>query len=225
MTITDAADLALVAFLDENPLLARGFCLSIGQEGRFRAEALVEPTTAPMAEVVRHVARMAPSVLVLDPSRMDTPPDESARLLRAAVPELRLVAYVAEGRPDLARACVEAGFHAFLPKTVEPAQLVRALIVVLDGGVYLDKAFGRALLDAPDAVPADGACDCLSVRERLVLGLLARGLSHKQAAAELEISPKTVDTYKARGMRKLALADRGELVAFALRNGWLDQTA
>jgi DNA-binding NarL/FixJ family response regulator len=48
------------------------------------------------------------------------------------------------------------------------------------------------------------------------------GLSHKQIAAELGLSHKTVDTYRARGVRKLGLADRGELVRFALKQGWLE---
>jgi two-component system response regulator NreC len=61
----------------------------------------------------------------------------------------------------------------------------------------------------------------LSPREEEVLRLLAQGLSHKEVAEKLGISEKTVATYRERGMEKLGLASRSELLRYAARKGWI----
>lgn len=72
--------------------------------------------------------------------------------------------------------------------------------------------------DAED--PTDGTLD-LSERETEVAKLIARGYSHKQIAAGMQVSVKTVETYKARLMRKLGLRSRVDLVQHAYERGWL----
>ncbi|MFN4073613.1 MAG: response regulator transcription factor [Thermus sp.] len=61
----------------------------------------------------------------------------------------------------------------------------------------------------------------LSPREEEVLRLLAQGLSHKEVAEALAISEKTVATYRERGMEKLGLKSRSELLRYAVKRGWL----
>ena len=76
---------------------------------------------------------------------------------------------------------------------------------------YLD---AEAAADAP-------APDVLSDREREVLMRIAQGFSNKEIAAELALSVKTVETYKARVSEKLALRSRVDMVRYAARQGWL----
>ena len=52
--------------------------------------------------------------------------------------------------------------------------------------------------------------------------LIAAGLSNKEVAAQLELSVKTVESYKARSLEKLGLTSRADLVRYALQRGWLD---
>jgi DNA-binding NarL/FixJ family response regulator len=64
----------------------------------------------------------------------------------------------------------------------------------------------------------------LSERETDVLKLTAAGYSHKQIAAQLHVSIKSVETYKARGMERLGFQSRVQLVRYALSMGWLDRS-
>ncbi|MBB5048776.1 DNA-binding NarL/FixJ family response regulator [Rhodopseudomonas rhenobacensis] len=64
----------------------------------------------------------------------------------------------------------------------------------------------------------------LSAREHEVLRLAAVGHSNKTIAEKLQIGPKSVETYKARGMTKLGFHDRVEVVRFAHSMGWLDES-
>jgi DNA-binding NarL/FixJ family response regulator len=59
----------------------------------------------------------------------------------------------------------------------------------------------------------------LSSRERQVLQLLAEGLSVGDISAKLSLSPKTVETYRARMMQKLGIADLASLIRFAIQQG------
>ena len=61
----------------------------------------------------------------------------------------------------------------------------------------------------------------LSPREEDVLRHTAQGLSNKEIGGRLEISTKTVETYKARAVEKLALRSRSDIVRYAARRGWL----
>ena len=64
--------------------------------------------------------------------------------------------------------------------------------------------------------------DELSEREAEVVRLIARGFSNKEIAAQLGLSSKTVETYKARSLEKLGLSSRSDLVSYAVQRGWLD---
>jgi DNA-binding NarL/FixJ family response regulator len=147
--------------------------------------------------------------------------EELARHLLASAPELQMVAYSSDPTLSLARTCIELGFRAFIPKSADASQLTSALTAVANGGMYVDRRFAAALLPIVETVEEQSSGQ-LSAREEEILRRIALGLSHKQIATELGLSHKTVDTYRARGMRKLGLADRGELVRYALTRGWLE---
>jgi DNA-binding NarL/FixJ family response regulator len=100
---------------------------------------------------------------------------------------------------------------------------VRAIRAVAAGGLFLDPAIASKAL-APTAEPALSAGHVLlSPREEDVLRHTARGLSNKEIAAQLEISTKTVETYKARAIEKLALRTRSEIVRYGAGRGWLTE--
>jgi two-component system response regulator NreC len=105
-----------------------------------------------------------------------------------------------------------AGGYALLRASAE--ELMRAVRAVAAGGTYLDPAVAHALAAVP-------AADELSEREVQTLRLVARGYSNKEIAAQMCVSAKTVDTYKARGLKKLGLEGRVDVVRLAVRQGWL----
>ena len=84
------------------------------------------------------------------------------------------------------------------------------------------KALARQLKASPAGLAAHSAE--LSEREREVLTLLARGYSNREIAGDLSLSVKTVETYKVRVGEKLGLRSRAEMVQYALRQGWLNET-
>ena len=119
----------------------------------------------------------------------------------------------------------EAGVGYVLKRSAAQ-ELVHALRTVAAGGIYLDPSLAGKVVGtlvgkrgAKDVVPGGE----LSEREEEVVRLIAQGYSNKEIAARLEISVKTVETYKARSLQKLGLHSRADLVRYALQQGWLQQ--
>ncbi len=87
-----------------------------------------------------------------------------------------------------------------------------------DGAFFNPVVAGYIMSSADEA---KGGASALSERELLVTRLIALGYSNKEIAGRLNLSVKTVETYKARAMAKLELGTGADLMRHAIRNGWL----
>jgi DNA-binding NarL/FixJ family response regulator len=121
---------------------------------------------------------------------------------------------------------MQAGARGYLLKRSAADELVRAIRAIADGGVYLDPAIAeKALLFPPgdQSPPAKASHLDLTPRENEVLRFIAQGFSNKEIAARLDVSVKTVETHKSRGVEKLGLFTRADIVRYGVSQGWLDQ--
>ncbi len=120
-------------------------------------------------------------------------------------------------------AAMGAGASGFLDKGVDPEVLLDAIRVVAAGDALLTPKATRALLASigdPSPVTVDEeAVRHLTSREREVVGLVGRGLSNDEIAAELYLSPLTAKTHVSRAMTKLHARDRAQLVSMAFKTG------
>jgi DNA-binding NarL/FixJ family response regulator len=104
--------------------------------------------------------------------------------------------------------------------------LVQAIRAVMVGGLYIDPAIvGRVFAGKRKSarlVTDQKVSPALTDREGEVLKLAALGFTNKEIASRLDIGVKSVETYKARGLEKLGLKTRAELVRYASGQGWLN---
>ncbi|MBI5084936.1 MAG: response regulator transcription factor [Acidobacteria bacterium] len=113
---------------------------------------------------------------------------------------------------------LRAGAQGYLLKTSTSTQLLDCLEQVLDGGIYVSPAVDLQSLFSPDRRAAsEDPLGRLSAREYQVFTLLVEGVRAKEIAARLELSPKTVDTYRSNLMKKLDIHDIPGLVKFAIQ--------
>ncbi|HYO86573.1 MAG TPA: response regulator transcription factor [Dermatophilaceae bacterium] len=118
-------------------------------------------------------------------------------------------------------AVIRAGARGYVTKTISPSDLVSAIRRVADGDAVFSPRLAGFVLDAFGAAAGEVAeideeLDRLSVREREVMRLIARGYQYKEVAKELFISVKTVETHVSSVLRKLQLSSRHELTAWAM---------
>ncbi len=120
---------------------------------------------------------------------------------------------------------LEAGGSGYVRKSSAHTDLLDAIRMVARGEVFLDPAATKTLLKGYLGRVSLGEeldlGEVLSERERKVVKLTAEGHTALQAGEILSLSPKTIETYRHRAMQKLGLANRAELVQYALRAGLL----
>lgn len=119
---------------------------------------------------------------------------------------------------------LRAGAGGFLLKDAEPAELLHGIRVVAAGDALLSPSVTRRVVEAFSRRPAPvspppALLEELTDREREVVGLVGRGLSNDDIAAELFISTATARTHVSRAMGKIGARDRAQMVVFAYEAG------
>ena len=176
-------------------------------------------------EGVDEVRKLKPSVVVMDLSMPGSSGLEATRRIAALGLDAKVLVLTVHAEEEYLVPVLEAGASGYLTKTSADRDLIDAIKIIARGEVYLPPKATKLLLQRyKDSEAEDGAgVNDLSSREQEVLALTAEGYSSREIGKKLFISPKTVDTYRARIMDKLGLNHRSELVRFALKVGLLKQ--
>ena len=175
-------------------------------------------------EAIEQAARLKPDVVVMDLSMPGAGGLEATRMIAGRPGSPKVLVLTMHAEEDYLMPVLEAGGSGFVRKTSADVDLTRAIRTVASDEVFLYPTSASLLLRRYK-VKATGEEDDplrqLSERERDVLSMTAEGFSSREIGEKLFISPKTVDTYRARVMEKLELTHRSELVRFALETGLL----
>jgi DNA-binding NarL/FixJ family response regulator len=178
------------------------------------------------AAALNLIAELTPDVAVLDISMPDINGVELARRLAISCPSVKVLALTVHEDRAYLSSLLQSGARGYLLKRSAADELIRALRAIANGGTYLDPAIAEKALGGTTARSGDShtvPTEELSPREANVLRLTAQGFSNKEIAAKLEVSVKTVETYKARACEKLALHTRAQIVRYGVAQGWLAQ--
>jgi len=171
-------------------------------------------------DAVRDALDLKPDVVVMDITMPDLNGLEAVNLLREKRSGVRVVMLSMHSSSQHVYHAFEAGAAGYLLKEAAGEELVTALRAVCSGRRYLSRALGELDRDVPTLARSRASpIDSLSARERQVLQLVVEGYSSTDIAAQIHLSPKSVDTYRSRLMKKLGVADLPALVKFAVQHG------
>ena len=167
-----------------------------------------------------------PDVVLMDVRMPELDGLETLRLITAdpALTGVRVIVLTTFELDEYVFAALSAGASGFVLKDGEPAELLRAVRVVAEGGSLLSPTVTRRVIEhftagpARRTAPRAGVAD-LTEREREVVAWVATGRSNDEIAAALVVSPATVRTHVSRAMLKLHARDRAQLVVFAIESG------
>jgi DNA-binding NarL/FixJ family response regulator len=172
----------------------------------------------------QQVMEMKPDVVVMDVSMPGLTGSQATERLKKECPSVKVLALTVHEDKGYIRQLLAAGAAGYVLKRAAPEELVHAIRVVAAGGVYLDPTMAGKVVGGfvqRNAQDNSATSMALSDRETEVAQLTAAGHSNKEIATRLELSVKTVETYRARGMEKLGLQTRADLVRYAVQQGWL----
>ena len=155
-------------------------------------------------------------VLLLDVSMPGPGILEIIRRLRESRPQLRILVLSVHSEDQYAVRTLRAGAAGYLMKDRSPTELARAIRKVFQGGRYVTESLAEKLAFELGHDTQAEPHERLSDREYQVLTSLAAGLSAKEIAARLSVSPKTVATYRSRVLEKLDLGTTAEIIRYAI---------
>jgi DNA-binding NarL/FixJ family response regulator len=173
-------------------------------------------------EALELASRLRPQIAIMDMKMPVCDGLEATRQLAKYVPETKVLAFSVRPDPSSVVAALRAGAFGYVCKSSDHHVLFEAILVVAQGRRFIDPALADSVVTNFLNDHAGETDTLLSAREQQVLVRLAGGATSGDIAAELDLSPKTVDSYKTRACDKLGLKGRREIVRFAIMSGWLD---
>lgn len=169
--------------------------------------------------LIAEAERLKPDVVVLDVIMPLLNGLDAARELTRRLPRTKIVCLTMNEDPEVQKEAFRIGVSGFLLKCSAASELMAAIRAVTRGRSYITPLVTQDLVDAcagPPLVNRKG--NTLTPRQREVLRLLANGHSMKQAAAILNITPRTVAFHKYQMMAQLRVKSTAELIQFAIRS-------
>jgi DNA-binding NarL/FixJ family response regulator len=174
-------------------------------------------------QMIDAALRLRPDAIVADVTMPLLNGIEALESLRGEGLQIPVVFLTMHRDVEYASRALEAGAAGYVLKHAAPEELVLAVRIALDGGVFVSPALAGQLFHAARARSGDDHEPrvTLSSRQREILRQLAEGGSAKEIAKALDISPRTVEFHKYKLMESLGLKSSAELIQFAIRQGFV----
>ncbi len=211
-----------VLLVEDHHLVREGLKLLLKREPDMAVAGEAGDGEAGLRLVAQLAAEEAVDVVVSDIGLPGIDGLELTRRIKALVPGIPVVLLTMHDGDEYLRGMLEAGADGYVLKQTTGQDLCAAIRAVMRGEPGISPAVaGRLLRLLRQGEPRGRATDQLSARERELLGLLAEGLTSKEAAGQLGLSVKTVENHRARILEKLGVANTVAAVGLAHQHGLL----
>jgi two-component system response regulator NreC len=214
-----------VLLADDHPVLRTGLRTLLHHE----PDIIVVGEAASGDAAVALAQSLRPEVIVMDIGMPGLDGLEATRRIRALDPTAQILILTMYAQERYLFPVLKAGAAGYVNKSAVDTDLVVAIRTVATGGAFLQPTAARSLLEdyvrRVQSGEEQDSYDRLSEREREALKLVASGYTGREIAERLGLSPKSVETYRARVLEKLGLRTRADLVRYALRRGLLTEDA
>lgn len=206
-----------LAIADDHPIVREGLRrIAVDDSG---ITVVGEAATA--AELFRLLDAAAVDVVLLDVSMPGATFVETLVELRERHPTVRVLVLSVHPEDQWAMRALRAGAAGYLTKDRSPEQLVHAIRRVARGGKYVSETLAERLAGLVDNGKTRAPHERLSDREFEVLRALGSGMTVKDVAQQLNLSSKTVSTYRTRLLDKMGLASKADLVRYVVSHDLL----
>ncbi len=173
-------------------------------------------------QVVNQVKDLQPDIVIMDISMPELNGIDATKQILETAPEVRVIILSMLGTADHVFHALQAGVRGFLLKESAGREVMEAVQSVYAGDMYFSRPITFTLVN--DYMQArvetqSAPLESLSVRENEILCLVVEGKTSAEIGKSLNLSPKTVESYRSRMMQKLGVSDMSELIKFAIKNG------
>lgn len=162
---------------------------------------------------------LKPDVVIMDVTMPEMNGIEAANLMHEKHPQIRIIMLSMHSSSEHVYRALRAGAAGYLLKESAGEEIISAVHAVHAGRTFMSTALETLERRSTSRTGYAGPLASLSTRERQVLQLVVEGRSSAEIATLVHLSPKSVDTYRSRMMKKLGITDVTGLVKFAIQHG------
>ena len=171
-------------------------------------------------EAIDRIISLKPNVAVMDITMPELNGIEAAQVIHENLPDIGIVILSIHSDLEHIFRALQAGANGYLLKESAGSEVISAVRAVYLGRRYLSPGIRDTMMEAYlQDRQLQSPLEMLSMREREVLQLTVEGHTSAAIAERMELSPKTIETYRSRLMGKIGIRDLTELVRFAIKHG------
>ena len=209
-----------VIIADNHPLFREGLQYIFQHEKDIECIGIAEDGI----EVVRLAKRLHPDVIILDISLPKLDGNVAAKQIKLVIPTTRIILLTQCYEPHCIESSIASGVDGYILKDAPRIELMNAIRMVYAGeGVFNLEVFKKMQgILTNQMYNSNGGPDRLHERELEILKFVATGISNKEIASRLCISPHTVGVHLVNVFKKLDVESRTEAVTYALNKGLID---
>ncbi len=207
-----------VILVDDHKIIREGLRVLLEKEADM--EIVAEASTGRSA--VQMAKELNPDLIVMDTVMADLNGIEATRQIKAANPDIRIIALSMHSDKQFVLEMLRAGASGYILKDCAFDELVQAISSIMNNQIYLSPKITTLVLKeyiSGSSKEGTSVFSILSNREREVLQLIAEGKSTKEIAYKLNVSVKTIETHRQQIMNKLDIHSIAELTKYAIREG------
>jgi len=205
-----------VLLVDGHPILREGFARVIDQESDLKVCSQADNAS----KALKDIASLKPDLVIVDIALKGTNGIELLKRMKALHPEVPVLVLSIQDEALFAERALRAGARGYVMKQAPTEEVMAAVRLVLRGGRYLSRKMQDRLLENLSNGGGAGAVpgiDSLSDRELEVFQMVGSGAGTRQIAQQLNLSIKTIETYRAHIKKKLKLRSGMELIRLAVQ--------
>ena len=207
-----------IIIADDHSIIRSGLQFLVSKQPHLK----IADEASSYTELVDKLKEHTIDLLILDLNMGDKNGLYSIKELSKTYPNLPILVLSSYPEEMYALQSIKAGAQGYLNKKVVSTEFIYAINTILERKQYLSELVKDELLYGTTLQKEEkGLSDILSSREFEVLSLMTSGMTYKEIAEQLKVSPKTVSTYRSRILDKLSLENTNQLIHFALQNNIL----
>ncbi len=204
-----------IIIADDHEIVRSGVKFTLMSQENFH----VEDEVSSFSELISLLSKKSYDFLILDLNLGDKNGIHSIREISNQFTELPILILSMFPEDPYALQSIQAGASGYLNKKMVSKELIHAINSILEGKTYINQSYKETLpYGTPLSKTSKSTVESLSKREFEVYSLIASGITYKEIAEKLSLSPKTVSTYRTRILEKLSLSNTSQLIHFALQD-------
>lgn len=203
-----------VLVADDHPIVRKGLRQTIAET----TDIVVADEAADGHEVVGKVVQNQYDVVLLDISMPGIHGIDVLKEIKGLRPDLPVLVLSMHPEEQYGVRCLKAGASGYLVKESSPDELVSAIRKVAQGGKYVSSTLAERLASRLNMDTTRPLHEALSDREYQVMQLIASGKTVKEISLQLQLSVKTISTYRHRVLEKMQMRNNAELTHYAIQN-------